>query len=148
MGLSSSLIDAIPIDILPFLLLIPLIASPIAYALGKVNKRAPMIFTVIVTTILFVLTLALTFAIDRNNTNLQFQTEIDWVPRLGMSFLVGVDTISVVMVLLATFVVLCATIASTSAQVYGDEGSYFGFLLLMETKFRPKSFFTAESSLS
>ena len=133
MGLSSSLIDAIPIDILPFLLLIPLIASPIAYAIGKVNTRAPMRFTVIVTTILFVLTLALTFAIDRNNPNLQFQTEIEWVPRLGMSFFVGIDTISVVMILLATLVVLCATIASTSAQVYGDEGSYFGFILLMET---------------
>lgn len=132
-SLSNDLLSVLPIDVLPALLLIPLIASPIAYALGKAHKRAPMVFTVIVTIFLFLLSLALVLAMDRSSTTVQFRTEIEWVPRFGMTFLLGVDTLSAVMVLLAAIVVMCATLASTPAQVYGDEGAYFGFVLLMET---------------
>jgi NADH-quinone oxidoreductase subunit M len=133
MSIGSDLISLLPIDVLPALLLIPLIACPIAYALGKVNKRAPLIFTVIVTAFLFFLSLAVVSAIDRSSSAVQFKSEVEWVPQFGMTFLLGVDTLSAVMVVLATFVVLTATIASTPAQVYGDEGSYFAFVLLMET---------------
>lgn len=132
-SLSSSLINALPIDVLPALLLIPLIATPITYALGKAHKQAPMVFSVIVTILVFLLSLALVFTVDRSSTAIQFQTEIEWAPRFGMTFLLGVDTLSAVMVLLAALVVMCATLASTPAQVYGDEGAYFGFVLLMET---------------
>ncbi len=59
-------------------------------------------FTLVVAALEFGLALGLWFAFDPTNGGIQFETTIPWIPGWGISYHVGLDGISLFMVLLAT----------------------------------------------
>jgi NADH-quinone oxidoreductase subunit M len=69
-------------------------------------------FAVSVSALSFLLTLYIFFNYDRSQGGFQFAREIDWLPLLGISFTLGVDGISVAMVLLTGIVFMTGVLVS------------------------------------
>jgi NADH-quinone oxidoreductase subunit M len=81
-------------------------------------------------TVSLVLASSLFFRFDRDTAALQFTERREWIPELGMTYVLGVDGLSFPLLLLATLLSLVAVIASFSIteRVKG----YFAWLLLLE----------------
>jgi NADH-quinone oxidoreductase subunit M len=78
------------------------------------------------------LSIALVAGFDRNNNgNYQFITQVDWIKQFHIQYKIGVDGISLLLILLTTLLSSIAILASSSIQNRVKE--YYAFLLLLET---------------
>ena len=68
---------------------------------------------------------------DRSSVVPQFQERASWVPEMGMSYALGVDGVSLPMVLLTTLISLLALLASGSINERVKQ--YFAWFLVLET---------------
>jgi len=78
----------------------------------------------------FVLSWSLLFRFDRASAGLQFEERYPWIPELGMTYAIGVDGLSLPLLLLCSLVTLVAFIASLG--ITERVKAYFAFLLLLE----------------
>src|SRR5438045_2931872 len=81
----------------------------------------------------FILAFALLFffrqeRIDGNNTQMLFESQYNWFPAWHISFHLGVDGISVAMILLTAFVVIAGVLVSWNVTKMTKE---FYFLLIL-----------------
>nr|MDO8098400.1 NADH-quinone oxidoreductase subunit M [Candidatus Njordarchaeota archaeon] len=130
MGLLEPLINLLSGSILPLILFIPIIASPIAYVVGRRSARASKIFTIATTDTIFATSLLLALEFNINGSGFQFVTAFAWEPRFGLNYIQGLDGISMAMLILSTLVMMVA--AQSSTHINEGEGSYFASLLLVE----------------
>ncbi len=80
----------------------------------------------------FAISLGLWFGFDRSTHAFQFVEQARWIPQFGISYHVGVDGISLLLVLLTTLLSAVAILASFSAVTEKTRG-YYAFLLVLET---------------
>lgn len=83
----------------------------------------------------FIASLLMAFNFDVNDAGLQMAQRNDWLPQLGISYFVGVDGLSMLMVLLSTIIMPIAVMASFRAGVLEERGRsklYYIFMLLLE----------------
>ena len=117
---------------LSIILWLPILASPIAYLVGLANKKASRWFAILITLIDFILSMHLVLAFDISKAGeLQFVEYYAWVPSVGISYFIGVDGLSMIMVLLVTILSLAAVVASN--HIHNGEHLYYALFLLMET---------------
>ncbi|MBI5281287.1 MAG: NADH-quinone oxidoreductase subunit M [Candidatus Solibacter usitatus] len=69
---------------------------------------------------------------NRNAEGYQFMERVDWIPSLGVQYLVGVDGISVLMVMLTTIMGFLAIFSSWDS-VKEREKEYYAMFLLQQT---------------
>ena len=126
--------EAFPYE-LSVVLWLPLLASPIAYIIGTASRKASRWFAIVVSFIDFVLALHLGLVFwssgATGSTELQFVDKFDWIPSVGISYYIGVDGFSMIMVLLSTILSLSAVIASN--HIHDSEHLYYALFLLLET---------------
>jgi NADH-quinone oxidoreductase subunit M len=66
---------------------------------------------------------------------LQFVQKMDWIPSVGISFYLGVDGISILLIVLTAFIMPLAILSSFRAHVIHERGReklYYAFMLLLE----------------
>ncbi len=83
----------------------------------------------------FVASLIMGIAFENGEVGLQMAQQNDWLPALGISYYVGVDGISMLMVLLTTVIMPIAIMSSFGSGVIierGNEKLYYLFMLLLE----------------
>ena len=80
----------------------------------------------------FVVSLPLWFAFDRAAESFQFREEAAWIPSIGVSYKLGVDGISALLVLLTTLLGVIAVLSSWTA-ITERVRQYYIFLLLLQT---------------
>ncbi|HIE54302.1 MAG TPA: NADH-quinone oxidoreductase subunit M, partial [Chromatiaceae bacterium] len=68
---------------------------------------------------------------DSSDGGMQLLERVVWNPRLGTAYAVGIDGLSLPMVLLATLLCFVAVLASTGIQERAR--GYFGLLLMLES---------------
>ncbi|MGH2460101.1 MAG: complex I subunit 4 family protein [Chloroflexota bacterium] len=90
-------------------------------------------WTLLVSLVEFVVSLSLIFGFQLGVGSPQFVERTSWVPTLGIQYYLGIDGISLAMVLLTTFLSLIAVIGSWGAMDTERCKEYAGFLLLLET---------------
>ena len=115
--------------ILSILIAIPL-ASMIALALFPRNARRAMYGFAFVMTVLGFAASLLLLAGDYSQGQFQFIERHAWVPSFGISYLVGVDGLSLFLVILTTFLMPVAVISSTSAVKDRVKEYLISFMLL------------------
>ncbi|HKF43550.1 MAG TPA: NADH-quinone oxidoreductase subunit M [Thermoanaerobaculia bacterium] len=76
--------------------------------------------------------LPLWFAFDRAKAGYQFQERASWIPSLGVDYHFGIDGISLVLILLTTFVGFIAVYCSYTA-IHERQKEYYVLLLLLQT---------------
>lgn len=86
--------------ILSILIFFPAVAAILGFAVHKGSIRS---YGVSVATIEFALSLWLWFAFDSNVSGMQFMEQIPLLPAFGINYIVGVDGISLFIVVLASF---------------------------------------------
>ncbi len=79
----------------------------------------------------FILSLAMIFSFDSNDSGMQFTEHIKWLPDVGVNYDFGVDGVSAVLIVLTTLLGLIGIIASTSITRRRRE--YYITLLLLQT---------------
>jgi len=116
---------------LSWILILPLGGSLLMFLLPKDRPALSRWSALVVSTatFLFSLTLLLRF---RTDASMQFVEDLSWVPELGIRYHLGVDGISLFLLLLTTFLAPLA-ILSSWRDIAIRVRAYYGMLLLLET---------------
>jgi NADH-quinone oxidoreductase subunit M len=117
-------------------LLTLLLAVPAAGAvlLALVPRRATSLLfslALLATGINFLLSLQILAGFDGGSGEMQFVERVPWMPGVGIAYIVGIDGISLFLVLLTTLLMPIAILASWSVTQRVKE--YLIFMLLLET---------------
>ena len=91
------------------------------------NARAVALF---VSVTVFLLSLVLWFNFDKSSADFQFVEKSFWIPSLGLTYSLGVDGISVLFVLLATFLTPICILSSFDAVTKRVKEYMIAFLVL------------------
>lgn len=83
----------------------------------------------------FLASLVLWAGFDTANPNLQMVQRWDWLPQFGISFYIGIDGLSLLLVIMTTFIMPLAILSSFGSSVFAERGReklYYCFMLLLE----------------
>ena len=86
----------------------------------------------IITFIGFLISLPLWFTFDNNGPQFQFLEQADWIPSIGVSYRLGMDGISLLLVMMTTLLGFVAVLSSWNA-ITDRVKQYYVFLLLLQT---------------
>ncbi len=119
--------------VLSLIVFLPLAGALLLPVSFKATQRAAMRWwALLVSVVEFVLSLWLIFAWQTTGEMQFVDGPLAWIPELGVSYHLGVDGISLFLVLLTTFLTMLAMLASWGF-VAEQERSYYFWLLLLET---------------
>src|SRR4029077_18387425 len=80
----------------------------------------------------FVMLVALWWMYDRSNANYQLVERASWVPSIGATYAIGIDGISLLLILLTTVIGFISVLSSWSA-IDNRVKEYYAFFLLLQT---------------
>jgi NADH-quinone oxidoreductase subunit M len=120
--------------ILSWIVFIPLIGVPFLWMVPKNKAKWVALVAVIVD---FIVALPIFIYFDKSLKGvaavgeMQFVEKSEWIPSLGIEYYLGIDGISISMILLTLLIGVMATLASWRISMY--ERGYFAMFLLLET---------------
>ena len=123
--------DFVQDNILNLVIFFPLLASFILLLLPGDAKGTVRRLALVLSLVPLLLVIYMWLTYDRFDAGVQFEFQHDWLPVLGSSYHVGIDGISLTMLLLTTILTPLAILAS-----FGIEervSIYMALFLLMET---------------
>lgn len=118
-------------NILLITLLIPLLGMLVLFFLRKENIVAIKTVTLVVSIITFLVSLGVFFGFDINNPNFQFVINQEWISAIGAGFHIGIDGMSLLLIMLTTFLMPIVTLVSFSS-IEKRHKEYYIMLLLLE----------------
>ena len=98
--------------ILSVITFVPLVGAVLLLFLDKRNFGLLRGWTLAVSAVTFALSLPLWFGFDASKPGMQFVEQARWIESLGIQYYLGVDGISVFLVLLTTFLTVICVLAS------------------------------------
>ena len=110
---------------------VPLLGALLLLWVPKGKRRVFELGALAVTIFDFLLSLPLWFQYDRSSGAVQWATSLDWIPSLGVKFSVGMDGISLLMVLLTTLLGFIAVWCSFTA-ILERHKEYYIWILVMQ----------------
>lgn len=120
------------IDLLSSVVFLPLVGACALLLLPRGQDRMVKLAGIFVSAVTFVASLWLYFAFDGNAPGFQFDTKVLWIPALNISYHVGIDGISLMLVVLTTFLTPIALLSSWNA-IEKRVKEYTIMILLLET---------------
>lgn len=120
-----------PFPLLSLLLLTPLAGMAVLLILPSANTRLIRVWANIAGLAGFLVSLPLVFQFDKAADGFQFMEDISWIPFLAARYTLGIDGISLLLVMLTTLMSAIAILCSWSA-VESRLKSYYAMLLLLE----------------
>lgn len=119
------------IGIISWMLIIALIGAILTYGFGKKDELVGKSIGIGFTIVLFVLALYLWISANPIGDGFIFSENITWIPSVGINYSVGVDGISLPLVLATTLLTMLAALGSWS-MISSRIAQYYGLLLLLE----------------
>jgi len=118
--------------LLSWIVFVPLIGVPLLWLLpAKKAKWIALIATIVDFVVAFPLFLNFDKAAKGITSGMQFVEKVPWIPSLGVEYHLGVDGISIAMILLTLIIGVVAALASWRISQY--ERGYFAMFLLLQT---------------
>ncbi|MCC7341526.1 MAG: NADH-quinone oxidoreductase subunit M [Bryobacterales bacterium] len=121
-----------PIPLLSLVLLTPLAGMLVLLFLPSGNKRLIRLWANIAGFLGFLASVPLVLQFDKTLPGFQFTEDLNWIPFLGVRYTLGLDGISLLLVMLTTVMSFLSILCSWSA-VEDRLKSYYAMLLLLET---------------
>jgi NADH-quinone oxidoreductase subunit M len=115
--------------LLSLVIFLPLFGAVVTLFLRK--DTAIKWWALFVTVANFIISLPLYLTFQSGPAEMQFVEHIPWIPELGVSYYLGIDGISLFLVLLATFLSAVAILSSWTA-ITERVKEYYIFMLLLE----------------
>jgi NADH-quinone oxidoreductase subunit M len=113
------------------IIFLPLFAAILMLFMAKEEEELTRRFALGASLLTFLISLGLYFRFDSSKADFQFVERLPWIPDFGVQYYVGVDGISLFLVLLTTFLTPIVLLASWDIQKRVKE--YFFFFLVLET---------------
>ncbi len=123
--------NAFNIPILTLLIFTPILGAMILALIPRQNKQAQRWVALGVSGVNFLISLALLFGFDPGTYKMQFIEEALWIPGIGVTYFLGIDGLSLLLLLLTTLITVIAILCSWSAIEEGVKG-YMACMLIME----------------
>ena len=117
--------------LITYLLLVPLLGGVLLLFIGNKKENLVRYFGLAVSIITFLISLVIYFNFDLNNPSFQFVHRFDWIQNLHISYIVGVDGLSLLLVLLTTFLTPLTLISSWSS-IRKKVKEFTFFMLMLE----------------
>ncbi len=118
-------------SILSWMIFLPLLGIPFVLLTPRRAERLPWLLTLVFTGVPLLLGGALYFGYDPSNPGMQFVQHAVWIRSLNVEYFVGVDGLSITLVLLTVLISFIAAIASSG--ITKRPRGYFAMFLLLET---------------
>jgi NADH-quinone oxidoreductase subunit M len=116
--------------LLTYLIFLPLLASLSVLFIKKENESFIRWFGFSISVVVFIISLIGFFQFDQSKTGFQFIDKVVWISSLDISYHVGIDGISLLLVLLTTFLTPLTLLSSwKSITVKVKEFTFFMLLL-------------------
>jgi NADH-quinone oxidoreductase subunit M len=112
-------------------LLIPVIGAALLLLIPRRQRQVLFTVALVASLAAFVWSLRLFHGFDGGTGEMQFIERIAWMPAFGIAYIVGIDGISLFLVLLTTLLMPLAILASWPVQEKIKE--YLFFMLVLET---------------
>ncbi len=116
--------------LLSILIFLPVICGAALCLMPAEKRKALFIVALVGSVITFVLSVVLWCQFDAANTSLQFIERFSWVPRLNIEYFLGVDGISIPLILLSTITTI--VIILTADRDTDSYNLYLGLFLMLE----------------
>jgi NADH-quinone oxidoreductase subunit M len=116
--------------ILSLVTFLPLVGALLCLGIRRERVGALRGFALGVTVVTFLLSLHLWVTFDAASPGMQFEESVPWIPRFGIAYRMGIDGLSLPLVLLTTFLMPVSVLASFSITDKVKE--YMACLLLLE----------------
>jgi NADH-quinone oxidoreductase subunit M len=120
------------LPILSIITFLPLVGALLLLLIPKENKAFIMKAATAIAGFDLLLSLPLWWLYDRSNEGFQFVQQASWIPSLGVSYKVGIDGISLLLMLLTTLLGFIAILSSWTA-INDRVKEYYIYLLLLQT---------------
>ncbi|MCZ2154722.1 MAG: NADH-quinone oxidoreductase subunit M [Bryobacterales bacterium] len=117
---------------LSLVLLTPLAGMFVLLFLPAENKKLIRLWANVAGFLSFLASVPLVLGFDKFNPGFQFVEDVNWIPFLGVRYTLGLDGISLLLVMLTTVMSFLSILSSWSA-VQEKQKSYYAMLLLLET---------------
>ncbi|MCZ6765835.1 MAG: NADH-quinone oxidoreductase subunit M [bacterium] len=118
-------------DLISTVTFLPLFGAIVLMFFPREHEGASRVFSFLVTVVAFFLSLKLLYGFQ-TNADMQFVKDMPWIASLGISYKVGVDGISLFLVLLVTFTMPIAVLSSFRA-ITDRVKEFHVCMLLLET---------------
>jgi NADH-quinone oxidoreductase subunit M len=118
------------IPILSLLIFFPLLGAAILLFVNKEKAGALRGVTLVFTLIEFIISLPLFFGFDPKMEAMQFAEDYWWVQSYGISYKLGIDGISLLLVMLTTFLTILCILCSWKAITFRVKEFMISFLFL------------------
>jgi NADH-quinone oxidoreductase subunit M len=117
--------------ILTLTIFAPLLGAFLIGLIPKDRTETLRFAALAVTLVAFALSLGIMFGFDSGEAGFQYVTSAQWIPEWGIGYTIGIDGISLWMIMLTTFLMPLGVLASWSITKRAKP--YFIFLLALET---------------
>jgi len=124
------LLSIIVDHLLTILIFLPIVGAIVLLLMDKENHSAIRRVAFVFSLAEFILSLPLFFWFDPNFVGMQFTESAGWIPEYGISYHLGIDGISLLLVLLTTFLTVLCILSSWSAITVRVKEYMISFLFL------------------
>jgi NADH-quinone oxidoreductase subunit M len=122
----------LPYSILTLITFLPVAGAALLLFMRKASTGAIRNIALIVSLLTLLISLPLFSKFDSSNPGMQFEQSVAWIPSLGVQYHVGIDGISLFLVLLTTVLTPIAILSSWNS-IEKRVREYYLFMLMLET---------------
>src|SRR3972149_1802438 len=116
--------------LLSSLIFLPLIGALLLAMAPRTNARLVKVSALLITLVEFFLSLPLFFGFNEQTAAMQFTEHREWFPEWGISYYLGIDGISMLLVMLTTFLTIRCVLCSWKSIEARIKEYYISFLFL------------------
>jgi len=120
--------------LLSVVIFLPLVGALLLFlvpGLGAGRDNSARAFALLISLITFAASLILLARFEPTTSTFQFRTEVPWIPSFNIYYAIGIDGISLFLVLLTTFLVPIVVVASGS--IHSKVRGYLASMFILET---------------
>ncbi|MDP2793748.1 MAG: NADH-quinone oxidoreductase subunit M [Sulfurisoma sp.] len=117
-------------NLLSLAIWLPILGAGAVLALGSERRDAMRWLALAVAVAGFLVTLPLYIGFDKAQAGMQFVEQASWIPRFNVFYLLGVDGISVLFILLNSFITVLVVLAGWTV-IEEKQGQYMAAFLIM-----------------
>jgi NADH-quinone oxidoreductase subunit M len=118
------------IDILTLLTFFPLLGAILLTFVPARQVGSIKGLSIIIGVVTLIISLFAYFLFDPIANGMQFEINITWISSFGINYHLGIDGISLLLIMLTTILSLIAIISSWNAISHGEKGYYISLLIL------------------
>ena len=111
-------------------LIIPFLGALAVLFINKENRKLIENVSLGTSILAFIVSLGLYFGFNSNIEGFQFVLDVTWIPAIDAGFRIGLDGMSLLMVMLTTFITPIAILSSINSIDKRHKEYYFMFLML------------------